>query len=174
MKYSKNIKGTSLVEMVVGLGLFTVIMSITVGFFAILYKLQIDYRESANVHQEGRIMTEIFSRFAREAEAISPPGGVDCETVEFTLPDQKVGFSCVVENGVTYIAMDTAPLDGTLVYEYFITSGNVTVTEFKFDRGSEDTYPGALNYSLKIQKTNNPKPEDEMDFSGFIVTRSEL
>src|SRR3990172_28245 len=65
-----NNKGMTLVELLVSMGLFAVVMTLTVGFFITMQKMQMTYRDAANLQQEGRIVSEIFSRYAREAKAI--------------------------------------------------------------------------------------------------------
>ncbi len=68
--YLNKKNGTTIVELIIGMGLFATIMTITVGFFLVLNKLQTDYTMVANLQEESRTVSEIFARQAREAEVV--------------------------------------------------------------------------------------------------------
>lgn len=66
----KNEKGMTLVELLVSVSIFAVVMTMTVSFFITLQKMQMTYRDAAALNQEGRVVSEIFSRQIREAEKV--------------------------------------------------------------------------------------------------------
>lgn len=82
-KYLKNKSGMTLLEMVVSMGIFAIIMTITVSFFLSLQRLQILHKQTSDLQQEGRVISEIFSRFAKDAREVvvqDSSGGEICST----------------------------------------------------------------------------------------------
>ena len=74
----QNKKGVTLIELIVSMGIFAIIMTLTVSFFIVLQGMQRTYRDKADLHQEGRILSEIISRYTREAGEVIQVGTDIC------------------------------------------------------------------------------------------------
>jgi|GEM_PF-1404884 len=189
-------RGMTLVELIVSMGLFAVFISLCVGFLIVISRLQMEYRDTANLQQEGRVASEIFSRFVREAKSVSmkdSSGGsvsdfnsgnglCDGGTFTITRMDNTVmEFTCMGTPRMLYMAscVPVAPsINCTLPAASEITSAQVNVTKFLIYRGTETTYPKTLRYEIDVEEVlpggATPGVGQKMTFPGYLVMRNEL
>jgi len=69
-RYIVKKEGYTLIEITVSMAIFITVMTMVIGFFVSLYRLQGQYRQAANLQQEGRIVTEFFTRNMKEVVAV--------------------------------------------------------------------------------------------------------
>lgn len=194
----KNNHGSSLVEMVVSMSIFVTIITMIVGFLIILYRLQVSYQETANLQQEGRVVSEIFSRRLREARQlemsgdsinICPASSFDYDEVSGVSKNQikiwasnssYIAVACHVDssNEIRSIKIQT---DGIVTADSpSLTSELVSIDSFTIERDKQVTYPKSVKYNIKLVKTyptgpiNAPGLGEKIFFSGFINMRSAL
>ncbi len=177
--FKLNNKGMTLVELVVSMALFTLVLTLTVGFFITIQKLQSQYRQTSNMLDEGRFASETFSRITREAKAVSVTGsgnlstGDDLcstgDTLSLTMMDSTtINFECQSNQ----LKMDSGA--------YNLTTDQVKVDSFNVSRGVVATYPKTLKYQMQIEETNLPNGEtsagtgEKMDFEDYLIMHNEL
>ncbi len=195
INFHLNNKGMTLVELVVSMALFTVVLTLTVGFFIAIQKLQSQYRQTANMQDEGRFAAETFSRITREAKtvqltdssgaSIDFSGGIDLcatgDTLNLTMMDGTVvKFDCKKDStdinhpNLNHLRMDS----GSGAYN--LTTDQVNVDNFIISRGAQATYPKTLKYQMQIEETNLPSGEasassgEKMDFEDYLIMHNEL
>jgi prepilin-type N-terminal cleavage/methylation domain-containing protein len=185
----KNNKGMTLVELLVSMGIFAVVMTLTVSFFISLQKLQATYRDRADLHQEGRIASEIFSRYTREAKSVTMiddagntvtglgafPGlcvGGSANIKLEMLDGTTLKFRCNTSGTNNRLQMSScSPVD---CYSD-ISSGQVHVQGLTLERSVEKTYPKTLRYNLEVwQSVTSTGDGEKIMFPGYLVMRNEL
>lgn len=182
--------GFTLVELIVSMGIFAIVMTMFTGFFITLFRLQTNYRETANLNQESRIVSETFSRFAREAETVTIDDTCThpCDhTITFKFPrgvgsteyiDMRFRYylSADVDSGKYRFEMGYKQPDNSYNVNA-LTSTNVVLTDFNVSRGSTTVYPKVLEYNFTLAKKVNgiasADPGDTVSFKGFVNMRSE-
>ena len=193
--FKLNNKGMTLVELVVSMALFTVVLTLTVGFFIAIQKLQSQYRQTANMQDEGRFAAETFSRITREAKtvqltnssgaSIDFSGGIDLcatgDTLNLTMMDGTVvRFDCKKDStDINHPSLNHLRMDSGLG-AYNLTTDQVNVDNFMISRGAQATYPKTLKYQMQIEETNLPSGEasassgEKMDFEDYLIMHNEL
>lgn len=187
----KNERGMTLIELIVSMGIFAVVMTLTVGFFVRLQQLQMTYRDKADLHQEGRILSEIFSRYAGEAKEVIQSGTDICANnanyIAFKFKDDtNLVFACTQDGtNPRYLRMGSE-VDLSLLQANpttainampFLSSGQVTVTKFEVKRSDIATYPKTLRYNMEVDRflSNGTAGEGEkIHFPGYLVMNNEL
>lgn len=186
----------TLVELIVSMGLFAVFISLCVGFLIVISRLQMEYRDTANLQQEGRVASEIFSRFVREAKTVrmtdssgslvtdfkSGNGLCDGGKLTITMMDNtSMEFTCMGTPRMLHMASCTPVSPATtctLPQTSEITSAQVNVTKFLIYRGTETTYPKTLRYEIDVEEVlpggATPGVGQKMTFPGYLVMRNEL
>lgn len=195
----KQINGTSIVELLVSMGLFTVIMTITVQFYITMSRLQQNYRDTANLQQEGRIISEVFSRYAREAPQVyssTAYGNNICASssyIAFSIkddPNNALVFNCTQDIGVAdqpyrlkmgLVSLSAGQTISSLPagYDASLASLNTaqsSITNFTISRSTISTYPKTLRYNFEIKKadTTGTNEGDKIDFEGYLNMKNEL
>lgn len=181
-RYIKSKKGYTLIETMVGMSIFTIVMAMVIGFFIALYRLQTVYRLTANQQQEGRIISEFFTRNAREATAIDivendgdgdicsdadmPSIGPSDDSVKLSISEgdgseKHIRLLCTRywEGGPNYLAAKVWRGNEEPENPYSLTSGNVSISSFIVSRPKlygvdVVTYPKVLKYQINIKKSN--------------------
>ncbi|RJO62022.1 type II secretion system protein [candidate division WS5 bacterium] len=185
----KNQGGMTLIELIVSMGIFAVVMTLTVGFFVRLQQLQMTYRDKADLHQEGRILSEIFSRYAGEAEQVIQSGTDLCASntnyIAFKFKNSTgntgLAFACTQDSpqNPRYIRMgevDTSLLPGVIGDMPYLSSGQVTVTKFEVKRGDIATYPKTLRYNIEVDRflsSGSAGAGEKIHFPGYLVMNNE-
>lgn len=189
----QNEKGMTLVEILVSMSIFAVVMTLTMGFFITLQGIQVIYREKADLHQEGRIVAEIFSKHAREAVQVKQNGTDICASntnyVAFRAKKTDTTwlvFACTQDSPTNprYVRMGSeinidsliADPAGTINNMPFISSGQVTVTKLEVTRSSVPTYPKTLRYNIEVDRYLSNRIAEEGEkiyFPGYLVMKNE-
>ena len=191
IKVLKNKKGMTLVELIVSMGIFSVVMTVTVSFFIAIQNMQMIFRDRANLQQEGRIASEIFSRYVREAQSVTMTDGAGNTVAELnTGSGLCVGGSStlnlVMSDGTTLkfkcdggtpnrLQMSSCPpADGDCYSD--VSSGQINVSSFRLWRGTPATYPKTLRYNMEVDqfKSGTIGEGEKIMFPGYLVMRNEL
>ena len=180
----------TLIELIVSMALFTVVLTLTVGFFITIQHLQSQYRQISNMQDEGRFAAETFSNITREAKTIvvsgtdtslgtTPPVDLCSRGDVLTLgmmDSTTIRFDCQKESdNVYHLQMDS----GSGNY-YDLTTGQVNVTSLQISRGAQATYPKTLRYNMHIAENYLPNGEsspgigEQMDFEDYLIMQNEL
>ncbi|MEK7447246.1 MAG: prepilin-type N-terminal cleavage/methylation domain-containing protein [Patescibacteria group bacterium] len=209
-----NEEGMTLVELIVSMGIFTVIMSLTVSFFIVLQREQMTYKDTANLQQEGRMTSEIFSRYAKEAYQVvvkdNNTDGSICSDADASASNIVAGSSALKD----YIAFKMGPSSSSPILVFrcdqsdstnprymtmgnlsqtditsiditsndykwlpFISSGSVTIKDFKPVSNNPPTYPKTLRYNMEVNKfirDGSASTGDKIYFPGYLILRNEL
>lgn len=196
----KNKRGMTLVELIVSMGIFAVVMTMTVGFFITTQKMQMTYRDRANLQQEGRIASEIFSRYVREAKTVAITGTDVSGGKEIC--NASGGITLLMNDGTTStngttlkficsgtipntLKMASCPSPCTPSAFSDISSSQVNIASLTIGRGAQATYPKTLTYSLEADQykkdaSGNMIPSaslgvgEKITFPGYLVMRNEL
>ncbi len=171
-RYLRSKSGYTLVEMLVGMGIFSIIMTMAAALFATMVKTYSDTSVMMQVQQDGRIISEVMNRYAKEAKVV-------------TIEDEDTATNCGTKlklsqniTGSSGYRFSYKPTEKNIDFERLLPIGNninseyVSVDSFQICRPRPTTYPKYLTYSfsLSAKGVQNYK----MDFSGVINTRNEL
>lgn len=196
----KKQKGFTLIEMAVVMAIFMTVMTMVIGFFIALYRLQTKYRMAVNLQEEGRIASEFFSRNAREAENINiciptedvndPSCGqsdvdlaeIEDSYIDITLTtDEIIRVKCKKEGVNSYLIAASykrnadPPQDGDMKK---IMSNRSNITSFHIFRDPAVKYPKVLEYEIKLQQSGLDNGEaglgESIFFRGYMNMRNEL
>lgn len=189
MRKIKNQNGMTLVELIVSMGLFTVVMTLTVSFFITLQKMQIMYRDRANLQQEGRIASEVLIRYLREAKSVTMTDSAGTGVSELT------GTGLCSGSGASYLSLvmvdgnelmfkclgtprklsmgSCSPADTCTPTSFSdISSAQVNISSLTITRGPA-TYPKTLKYNLRVEPLD-PTDGPAITFPGYMVMANEL
>lgn len=182
--------GFTLVELIVSMGIFAIVMTMFTGFFITLFRLQTDYRATASLNQEARIVSETFSRFAREAKTVTLSNGYTSadspcisactvayyKTVEFRLP-RGVNAPSTEDITINFNGNDSVA-KVFRINSASLTSSNIALTSFKIYRQAEGVYPKVLMYEFELAKKVNgvasTNTGEKVFFKGYVNMRNEL
>lgn len=208
----KNEGGMTLVELIVSMGIFTVIISLTVSFFIVLQREQMIYKDTANLQQEGRLTSEIFSRYAKEAyRVVVKDNNTDGSICSDADASNRVTGSSALKD---YIAFQMGPSSSSPILVFrcdqddttnprymtmgnlsqtditniditaddykwlpFISSGSVTIKDFRPVDNNPPTYPKTLRYNMEVNKFirgGSASTGDKIYFPGYLILRNGL
>lgn len=190
-RFLKNKKGMTLVELIVSMGIFSVVMTVTVSFFIAIQNMQTIYRDRANLQQEGRIAAEIFSRYVREAQSVAMTDGAGnpvselnngaglCvggnATLDLVMSDSTtLKFKCDGGTPNRLQMSSCSPPDGDCYSD--VSSGQINVSSFRLWRGTPATFPKTLRYNMEVDqfKSGIIGEGEKVMFPGYLVMRNEL
>src|SRR3989304_2648377 len=76
-------KGITLIELMVAMTIFLIVITLAVGGFISLIRLQSQTQTMTDVQQNGRIAIEQMTRLARQAESVDISGTGDIQQIVF-------------------------------------------------------------------------------------------
>lgn len=155
LKKIKHQKGMTLIELVVAMAIFMLVITIAVGSFVSVLRLQTQTQTMTDVQQNGRIVLEQITRLATQAEEVDKYGGANSDL-------NKIAF----RNGANWICFegDTGVIKKYTTFNctgsYFIlTSTEVQISKFKFDTSSG--IPPILSINLQVDSKNPSGPSSD-------------
>lgn len=148
MRYLKEEKGITLVELIVAMGIFLVVVTIAVGAFVSLIRLQSQSENMTSVQQNGRIALEQVTRLGRQAESVNILGSGDLEALGFSISGTKI---CFGEDNGRLKKYDDYNIAGSTCSgnAFTLTGEDVNVTKFNFDTVSG--IPSTLNIGIEME-----------------------
>lgn len=172
-----NKKGFTLVELLVAMGIFAIILTAFTSFFLNAYILESTYVAKADLNQEARLASEVFSRYAREAKTVTLIG--DCSAAGTNC---RASFILSRTNSSTdTISVSFDGSAGTLTLgvnssQYNFLSTNVKLKDLHIYHET-DVYPKMIRYDFTLQRVVHGSPStangDQIFFSGEINMRNE-
>lgn len=143
----KNDKGITILELMVAMTIFVVVLTLSVGAFISLIRLQGQTETMTDTQQNGRVAIEQVVRLLRQAETVEIIGddGDDLQTIIF--------------NENTCFKVDEGALkkydyvDSECKKELTLTSTGVSITKFNFQRFKG--IPPTLKINLTVE-SNDP------------------
>jgi len=69
--YIKNKQGMTIIELIVAMGIFTIVTTLAVGSFVAISRMRMFALNLKESQQKVRIMTEMISRYARQADIVT-------------------------------------------------------------------------------------------------------
>lgn len=169
MKYAKNKKGLTIVELLVAMTIFLVVISIAVGGFVSLIRLQTQSQVITDVQQNARISLEQVTRLSRQADK------VEIKTID-SLRDSLVvvisgNTACFGISGeerlVKYNSHDSSGCTGS---DLTLTDSAVKITKFKFERSNN--VPPSLSIHIIVEAANpsgSSINEDKIELNTSVV-----
>lgn len=176
----KDNSGMTLIELIVSMAIFSIVMTLTVGFFLRLQVLQGTYRASAEMQQEGKIASEALVRLVGAADEVTiydgdGDGDICSPSSSFTAANlgysqdnylkikTNLGsfiFACNKEKNYTKLKsglfvsqVSSFPPTPAVGDQYFdLVSEQVGVKSFKVQK--MQTYPESLQYDMEVAKVD--------------------
>ena len=174
-----NKKGFTLVELLVAMGIFAIILTAFTSFFLNAYILESTYVAKADLNQEARLASEVFSRYAREAKTVTLIG--DCSTAGAGKNCQASFILSRTNSSTDTISVSFDGNAGTLTLgvnssQYNFLSTNVKLKDLHIYHET-DVYPKMIRYDFTLQRVVHGSPSkasgDQIFFSGEINMRNE-
>lgn len=181
-------KGTTLLEAVIAMSIFAIIMTIVSGFFIVIYRLQVNYRMTASLYQEARIVSEVISRQAREVKSITVSSPFDASfqsggMIDVCDPSRYVEMELYSGSKVQFNCDNTSPSNPVRHFQMkeglgglakpYLTSEHVSMQNFRVWRPNPNAYPQSIGYQFSLVKYGDPIFSENIYFRGYINVRSE-
>lgn len=156
--------GMTIIELLVAMSIFIIVVTLAVGGFISLIRLQSQTESMADVQQNGRIIIEQITRMAREAESlkISDTGNNDIK--ELTINNE----TCLrIENERLKKFTPCASTDGLT-----LSDDGVKITKFYFEKVAG--LPSALNIFITIESKDNISggDTDKLELNSSVLLTS--
>jgi len=142
-----NTRGITLLELIVAMTIFLVVITLAVGGFVSLIRLQSQTQTMTDVQQNGRIAIEQITRLARQAESVDISGTGDIQQIVF---DSANCFTVVTVDGVNRLKkFDSDCTSNGLT----LSSDDVNVTKFYFVKNPG--VPARLDINITVKSVND-------------------
>lgn len=150
-------KGFTLIELVIYMGILSILMSVLTGLFGAIIDVQLESESRSSVDQDGRYILSRLAHDMRSADAIvipANPGDLPSDTLQITI------------NSVDYIY--SLDFGGNLQVENnlgitLLNSFDTQVSDLTFTRigtgGSNDTVRIDYTITSEIQRPSGPESQ---------------
>jgi len=163
-KYIKNNKGMTIVELIVAMSIFIIVITLAVGGFVSIIRLQGQTESMTDVQQNSRIALEQITRLSRQAEELDIENiGIDQDNLSITIGGNSVCFKIDNDRLKKFTNINCTGSGLTL------TSDDVKVTKFYFDKIAG--IPATLNIYITIKPKNNTgvASSDELNLNTSVL-----
>lgn len=177
-KVLKRDNGVTLVELIVAMTIFLVVITIAVGGFVSLVRLQGQTEAMTDVQQNGRIVMEQLTRLSRQSSAVNINTGVG-EIDQIVFKDRDSNYICIT---VDISEIDAQGKNTMKIKKYIndnctgggltLTSSDVKVTKFQFSKAGG--IPSILDISIVVKSKDpligkNSAGEDTLTLESSVV-----
>lgn len=142
-----NQKGMTIIELIVAMTIFVIVITLAVGGFISLIRLQSQTETMTDVQQNGRIAIEQITRLARQADEVNIIDSGDLDKITFT---NGTLYNCfTVKDG----ALKKYTTDGcTGETSFTLSSSDVKITKFNLVKNTG--VPASLEINLTVTSAN--------------------
>lgn len=165
MKIRRFKKGITLIEAVVGMAIFVTVVTVAVGGFVALVRLQRKSLIMRETQQNGRIALEIIAKDARQATTINSITSTSTNSsLNITTPS---GIVIISWDKTNLVIMRTPP--GGSTGQPITTSGNLKVSSLTFTRDGGNL----LRINMTVQNSTggsaNVYDQDTTDLETTVI-----
>lgn len=152
-------KGFTLVELLLYVGISSVILFVISMFLGAMLQSQVKNQAILEVEQQGMYVLSLMTRTVRNSEAITnPTTGLSDSSLSLSMPTPLVNPSLFsVSSGVLFV---TEGIGSPVA----LTNNRVTVSDFIIENLSRASTSGTVKIQFKISY-KNPSGRNEYDFS---------
>ncbi len=169
-KLIKNERGITIIELMVAMTIFVIVLTLSVGAFVSLIRLQSQTEIMTDTQQNGRIALEQITRLSRQAKTVEIVGN-DGDLLQTIIFDENVCFQ-VDESDTINKLKKYDFIAGACVNGFTLTSSDVSITEFNFQRLTG--IPPMLKITLIVESKNSLIGPGPMQKDALILETSIL
>jgi len=158
MKINKKSSGFSLLELLVYIGILTVVVGFIVGIFITTSKIGNRETSSTEVTSQINYVSQTIQRLVKEASVIDIPAGISTSTLKLRTSSSLTDPTCIyLSSGTIKIAQGAFPVpvgsEKCTSSSTNLTSSKVVVDNLTFTKLT--SYPGHDSVAFEIQMSLN-------------------
>lgn len=153
-KFFSNKNGFTLIELVLFMGLFSIILGILVNLFSVIVDAQMEVQSTSAVESDSKFITTRLMHDIQRAESILTPATLGAQTATLNLSISGTDFQYALSNGNLELT------EGTDVDN--LNSAETNVTSISFQRLGNIGGKNAVKVSFSISGRNPSAAGSEM------------
>jgi len=156
MKKNKRILGFSLIELLVYIGILTIVVGFIVGIFITTIKIGSKETSSTEVTSQINYVSQTIQRMVKEASVIDIPAGVSTSTLKLRTSSLSTDPTCIyLSSGTIKIAQGAFPSgsENCASTSTNLTNSKIIVDNLIFTKLT--SYPGHDSVAFQIQMSSN-------------------
>lgn len=165
--YNNYKKGTSLVEVVIYIALFSIFIGALGSFWLNIIGMRQRSQMMLEINNQGAFLMRVLTSSIKSATAINYPGtGVSSGTLSINTTDTQTTPTVFSENGETLFI--TEGINPAVA----LTNNKVKLTNLTFNNVSQPGTPGIIKISFTISNTASTTASYEQYSTNFYGTAS--
>ncbi len=106
MKHNKN--GFTLIELILFLGLFTILLGVLTNLFSVIIDTQSEVQSTSAVETDSKFITTRLMHDIQRAESIDMPASIGAQSSTLRLTIEGEEYTYAISNGNLQISVDTS------------------------------------------------------------------
>lgn len=154
MKTAKNLKGFTLIEMLIYIAIFAIVAGLLIGILSTVTRVQNRETAAAEITQQLEFVMQNIQRYVRESSNIDIPAGIATSTLKLRVNNSSTDPILIFANAsntAIYIQQGTGA--STTLTSNRVTVGNFSVTKYENPSGHATIQ---LDMTLNYNSTNAP------------------